>query len=84
MESIKFVPMPKATIVVVDRCADGEPDYAVLARTRCIGCKLWCWLGSETYELVNSGTAAPLCLVCAAIHTDTLRGKRIGHVEDKT
>ena len=55
-------------IVIVDRIEPGdpEPDYCVHGRTVCVGgCQEWCWLGSATVGVVQSGEALPMCIVCA-------------------
>lgn len=79
---MKFVRLNRDAVVIVDR-VDTEPPYMVFGRTRCIRCRLWCWLGSETYEMVNAGKAAPLCLPCANDHAAQLRGKLAGHLDDR-
>lgn len=55
-------------VVLLDRIEPGEPRpaYCIHGRATCVGgCGEWVWLGHSTFEAVNSGKAAPLCLPCA-------------------
>lgn len=54
-------------VVVVERIEPGEPrpDYCIHGRATCYICDEWCWLGEQTYTLVSTGTATPMCLQCA-------------------
>jgi hypothetical protein len=53
--------------VLLDRIEPGwTPPYCIHGSCPCIGgCGEWLWLGDQTYEVVASGRAAPLCLPCA-------------------
>jgi len=54
------------SVIVLDRIVFGVvPEYCVHGRVQCYWCQEWCWLGSETYEVVMSGDAAPMCIDCA-------------------
>lgn len=58
-------------VVMLDRVEDvAEPDYGTHGKSRCLHCNYWVWLGEQTFELVNSGSARPLCLVCARRYMD--------------
>ncbi len=54
-------------IVVLERIEPGVvPDYCVHGKVTCyLRCGEWCWLGSQTYEIVRAGEAAPVCMECA-------------------
>lgn len=55
------------TVVMLDRIEPGvTPDYCVHGKVTCHWCPEWCWLGDNTYELVASGEAAPMCRQCGA------------------
>ena len=54
------------SVVVLDRIEPGvTPEYCIHGKVTCHGCDVWCWLGSETYQLVSSGRIVPLCQPCA-------------------
>lgn len=56
------------SLVVLDRVEpDGaQPPYCVHGRATCMGsCGGWVWLGNETYKVVTSGQALPMCRDCA-------------------
>lgn len=60
--------VPTYNFVIVDRIEPGDPEpaYCVHGRTVCVGgCNEWCWLGSETVKVVQSGEALPLCVPCS-------------------
>lgn len=69
-------------VVILERIEPGvTPSYCVHGRTTCYWCEEWCWLGSETYELVASGDAAGMCRECGAAYVP--RGmKKLRRVED--
>lgn len=53
-------------VAVVERVdEDRLPAYLSPARTRCLWCHCWCWLGDNTLKLVASGGASPMCVNCA-------------------
>ncbi len=57
-----------ATIIVLDRIEPGEPEpeYCIHGRTPCMGgCGEWVWLGDQSFKIVESGTALPVCMQCA-------------------
>jgi hypothetical protein len=62
-------PKGRATTAVVlertDDVAQADTTYCVHGQVQCGVCGAWCWLGNETYKLVSSGSAAPLCMPCA-------------------
>ena len=43
------------------------PPYCIHGETRCRRCDHPVWLGDQTYKLVASGRAIPLCLTCANV-----------------
>jgi len=52
--------------VILERIEPGVvPEYCTHGKAPCLWCQDWCWLGSETYKIVKSGDAAPMCLDCA-------------------
>lgn len=66
---LNFVDSDRSRWVCLGRIADTpEPDYVVHGKTKCLLCDKWCWLGSETFKLINSGVASPWCLQCATEH----------------
>ncbi len=69
--------------VVTDRIEPGvaQPEYCIHGRATCIRCDDWVWLGDQTYKLVASGEAAPICRQCAGrlIPEGT---PTIGHIND--
>jgi hypothetical protein len=59
------MPPNDGKVIVLARVEDDpDPDFALAAKTRCMNCRKWCWLGDETLALVSAGNAAPLCLIC--------------------
>lgn len=62
-----FVVQPENNqVTVLERVdPDRQPAIVSTARTRCLWCNRWCWLGDQTMQLVMSGGAAPMCLECA-------------------
>jgi hypothetical protein len=44
---------------------DRRPAIRSTARTRCLWCDHWCWLGDKSTEMILSGGAAPMCHECA-------------------
>lgn len=79
------------TVVVLDPVLPGmpSPDYCVHGQCTCMaaGCRNWCWLGDQTYRVVTSGQADPICKPCAdRIWPTALRDGMapipIGHVTD--
>lgn len=69
-------------VVILDRIEPGEtPSYHVHGKTTCYWCGEWCWLGSQTYELVSSGEAAGMCRQCGADLIPQGMTK-LGHVDD--
>lgn len=67
MAGLKFITPTTSKALVLARCKDElDPPYIIVAKTRCYECQQWCWLGDETFKLINSGEAVPLCGPCAA------------------
>lgn len=63
---VNYVQPNRRALVVLQRCSDApRPDYIVFGKTMCYRCQQWCWLGSETLQVVNSGSAMPFCVECA-------------------
>lgn len=62
-----FFDVSTSPVVILERIEPGqpEPDYCIHGRTVCVECDEWCWLGSETFKVVNSRQALPLCIQCA-------------------
>lgn len=56
-------PQPGAPVVVLDFATEPEPGN-VEGKTRCTMCEAWLWLDTDTYPLVSSGTARPICPPC--------------------
>jgi len=55
------------SVIILERIEPGViPEYCTHGKVPCYWCQDWCWLGSETYKIVKSGSAAPMCLDCAA------------------
>jgi hypothetical protein len=70
-------------VVILERIEPGVvPDYCVHGKVTCYWCDEWCWLGSETYEAVISGDAAPMCRECGAKHIPDDGVKWIGRLDD--
>jgi hypothetical protein len=64
--SMMFVQPNPNVVTIVERVQDApDPEYLVAARTRCVRCDLWCWLGDKSMEIVMAGQATPLCQNCA-------------------
>lgn len=62
----RFVePKPGVPVVVLDFATEPEPDDAE-GKTRCTmtECQAWLWLDSNTFPLVSSGHARPICGPC--------------------
>lgn len=60
-------PTPTA-VIILQRIEPGQPapPYCVHGRTVCMGeCGEWLWLGSESYDVVRSREAVPMCQFCA-------------------
>jgi hypothetical protein len=82
IDVVNWKPGDEAPVVVLDRIEPGvTPDYCVHGRATCIACPEWVWLGDETYELVKSGAALPLCQPCATKYV-TRGTPKIGKVKD--
>lgn len=63
---MRFVEPKNDVVVVLDRINDvPEPGYCTHGKSRCLHCDFWVWLGEQSFEVVSSGNARPLCLVCA-------------------
>lgn len=83
--SFMFISPDTNYVAVVERVdPDRLPAYVAMARTRCLWCDTWCWLGDRSFELIASGGASPICQQCAVkvipsgtqpieMVTDTLR-----------
>lgn len=72
-------------IIVLDAIAPGfTPDYCVHGNTTCTGpgCDNWCYLGTESYRLVSTGYARPLCHACATALLDPEKVQSLGNVHD--
>lgn len=70
-------------VVIVDRIVPGATtDYCIHGQTTCCRCSEWCWLGSETYRVVASGEAAPLCMQCANTVHVASQGSKRRHLHD--
>lgn len=53
-------------VVVLARIEPGVlPAYCTHGRATCVDCDEWVWLGDNTYDVVASGQALPLCEQCA-------------------
>jgi hypothetical protein len=71
----------KVAMIVLDRIEPGiTPDYCIHGRASCVapGCTEWVWLGHQTFEVVNSGRALPVCRECAG---NLLRNSPDAHLE---
>jgi hypothetical protein len=62
---------------------DRKPKFVDTARTRCLWCDHWCWLGDNSMQLILSGQAAPMCFECGE---KLLPGNavQVGRVKDTT
>jgi hypothetical protein len=81
-EKYLFVQPNMERFAVLGRVTPEEkPDFVTTARTRCLWCDYWCWLGDKTMEFILAGEAAPMCLECA---TDLVPGNAvaIGELEN--
>ncbi len=79
---IKFVDTDPDKVIVLARTADEPfPRYCIRGKTRCYHCQEWCWLGTETFDVVSDGLATPLCMPCA---TKFIKGPEgfVGHYQD--
>lgn len=72
VQSVELV-LPEQTesgemaIIALERIEPGiTPAYVVYGKVTCYGCDEWCWLGNVTFQLIQSGSAAGLCLECVA------------------
>lgn len=64
--SFMFVQPDPNVVTVVEREKDNPyPEYLTYAKTRCLRCDEWCWLGDKSLEVVSGGKAAPICRQCA-------------------
>jgi len=70
-------------VVVLDRIEPGEPEpaYCVHGRCTCIACDEWCWLGDQTFPVVQSGQVLPLCQPCAT-RLITPQTPTVGNLKD--
>lgn len=65
-EKVFFVQSDRNKVITLDPIKlVPEPGYAVYGKTQCFSCNGWCWLNEDTYPVVESGKATPLCLRCA-------------------
>lgn len=65
--TFKFVRPDPNVVTVVERISDApDPNYLRYAKTRCVKCDQWCWLGDKSAEVVSQGQAMPMCQPCAA------------------
>lgn len=68
--TLSYVQRPKpgehAPVVILDRVVkDVLPEYCTHGYAECVRCYHPCWLGDQTQEIITSGDALPLCMVCA-------------------
>lgn len=68
--SISYVQLrDPATWIVLDRINEApKPDYCIHGRVQCQGCGMWCWLGSNSRDIVARGDARPICKPCVDKH----------------
>ena len=79
----KFVAADPTRAVVVEQIVPGtDPDYCVHGRTRCMRCDHWCWLSPDTFPIVSSGSATPLCVECAIVAGLHEKGTYLGRAGD--
>jgi hypothetical protein len=64
--SFMFVQPDPNVITVVERVSENpHPEYLPYAKTRCLRCDEWCWLGDQSFKVVSGGKAMPVCQQCA-------------------
>jgi hypothetical protein len=74
-------------VVLLHRVEPGvTPEYCIHGKVGCYRCGDWCWLGSETYKVVRSGEAVPICMECAneiyKEHPDAFSRPASEHLDD--
>lgn len=75
-----------AKAIALDKVVPGvQPDYCVHGRTPCMVCQDWCWLGPNTFPVVEAGQAYPVCLDCMrdVVHPRSPKITKIGHADDQ-
>jgi hypothetical protein len=61
-----YVQPDTTRVAVLERVdEDRLPVIVSPARTRCLWCSHWCWLGDQSMQLIVSGGASPMCEQCA-------------------
>jgi hypothetical protein len=64
-DHLLFVQPSQDQVIILGRVSDHpEPQFLVVAQSRCIKCNQWCWLGPDSLRLVSAGEAMPVCQVC--------------------
>lgn len=69
--------------IIVQRVSSvPAPTYRTFAKTRCLLCQQWCWLGVESFRFVNTEQGIPCCVECGAERDITTSATMIGVIED--
>lgn len=74
-----------ASMVVLPRVDGDKAPSRVWGKARCQipTCRAWLWLGAETFRLVSSRQAYPVCQPCAKQALGEHGGFLEGSVEDE-
>lgn len=63
----KVHPDGTVSVIVLDKVEPGRPPaYTPRGKVTCDKCDDWCWLGTESYDLMLTGDYHGICQECAA------------------
>ncbi len=58
-------PNQRRAVILERESSVAKPRYRVVAKTQCVNCQQWCWLGFQTFKFIDSGEGMPICAECS-------------------